>query len=250
MASPARVLLVVAIAAWSGWATPAQADANPSPTDVAATLPSYIVSTITTVQGLDPEVGQVMFSADNIGLVLSVSAGHRVDVPGYDGEPYLKIDASGTAWVNEYSVSAWLNQRVYGDVTVPDDIAAAQPQWLTPSWVKIDDAPRTLAWHDHRAHWMQPTLPARVAHDGWIQDWTIPLELDGQRVVIAGQTVLDLAAARAAGVDLSSVQVARAPFPLRRASGVVLIVGSLLAGVVTYRRGRRQRSTPVNPEVA
>ncbi len=143
-----------------------------------------------------------------------VNDGHRIDVPGYDGqEEYLRFDPDGAVWVNLRSVTHWQNEDRYADVAVPADTGPNVPaQW---EQVSVDGA---WAWHDHRIHWMSPTtLPGPV--DPGLSEpqealtWPVPMVVDGTPTVVTGTltwlppasplpTILAALAAGAAGVVL------------------------------------------------
>jgi hypothetical protein len=123
-------------------------------------------------------------------LVLTVTAAQQVEVPGYDGEPYLRFDGDGRVEVNVRSPARWLNDARFGalDVEVPPsaDVEAA------PEWETVATAGR-YAWHDHRIHFMSPTLPADIDPSaGTAQQvfaWEVPLVVDGAPARIEGTLV-------------------------------------------------------------
>jgi hypothetical protein len=107
-------------------------------------------------------------------------------VPGYSGEPYLRIGPDGV-WRNALSPATWLNLDRYGRTRVPAaaDIAAA------PRWEQVSTRPQYV-WHDHRTHWMsEGLLPPVVAADPssmhTISEWTVPMTYGGTDVVVAGE---------------------------------------------------------------
>jgi hypothetical protein len=119
-------------------------------------------------------------------LLLRAAAGVRVEVPGYDGEPYLRFLPEGQVEVNERSPARWLNDERYGVEAVPALADATAP----PDWrVVADDG--VYAWHDHRIHFMSPRLPAGVdPAAGTAQhvfDWEVPMLVDGEPVVVTGR---------------------------------------------------------------
>lgn len=107
-------------------------------------------------------------------------------VAGYEGEPYLRIDATGVSQ-NMRSPATYLNQDRYANIELPDTAdAGAEPDW------QLVTEQRRYQWHDHRVHWMSPTPPSDVVEDDnrthVIYDrWEIPLTVDGRDAVIAGQ---------------------------------------------------------------
>lgn len=106
-------------------------------------------------------------------------------VAGYEGEPYLRFDDTGVA-VNMRSPAAYLNQDRYANTAVPADAdPTADPDWQPAA------AGTAYEWHDHRTHWMSPTLPPQAQQDPQrshviIERWEIPLSIDGRGTVIAG----------------------------------------------------------------
>ena len=84
-------------------------------------------------------------------LELTAAPGVDVVVLGYQQEPYLHFRADGVVEENERSPTAYLNADRYGGGEVP---AGADPT-LPPNWRQVGSGGR-YAWHDHRAHWMDP----------------------------------------------------------------------------------------------
>jgi hypothetical protein len=106
-------------------------------------------------------------------------------VAGYQGEPYLRFDATGVA-VNTRSPAAYLNQDRYANSEVPAD---ADPN-AVPDWQPATTS-TAYEWHDHRTHWMSPTPPPQAQQDPnrshlIYERWEIPLDIDGANTVIAG----------------------------------------------------------------
>jgi len=154
--------------------------------------------------------------------------GTELDVPGYSGEPYLRIGPDGV-WRNALSPATWLNLDRYGRTRVPAEADVHAP----PRWEQVSTQPQYL-WHDHRTHWMsEGLLPPVVAADPGsphtISEWTVPMTYGGTDVTVAGELrwsppppgwlvwplyVLLLAAGTAAG------WLARGPRPLAAALGV------------------------------
>ncbi len=123
---------------------------------------------------------------------LTVPPGTEVFVPGYETEegaaPYLWFAPDGRVLVNERSPARYLNDARYGsrDVAVPASADPAKP----PVWVPVADG-GSYAWHDHRIHWMSPTLPDQVDADAGtsqrVFDWEIPLAVNGESVTVTGE---------------------------------------------------------------
>jgi len=123
-------------------------------------------------------------------LVLDVTAGEQVEVPGYEGEPYLRFGGDGRVEVNVRSPARWLNDARFGalDVVVPP---TADPE-AAPEWETVANGGR-YAWHDHRIHFMSPTLPGDVDPAARtpqrVFDWQVPLVVDSAPARIEGTLV-------------------------------------------------------------
>jgi hypothetical protein len=141
---------------------------------------SEITSVSPKVQGLNIEVLEF---ADR--LVLTNHTGKTVIVYGYSGEPYVRVQANGTAEQNVRSPAVYLNTNFYGNVTVPASASANDP----PKWVAMDRS-GTFEWHDHRIHWMSPVTPPQVKDKGkrtLIFHWSVPISVGAQKGVVDGQ---------------------------------------------------------------
>jgi hypothetical protein len=121
-------------------------------------------------------------------LVVRADPGTEVEVPGYDGEPYVRISPDGTVEVNQRSPARWLNDARYGaeEVDVPADADPDAP----PRWeVVADDG--EYAWHDHRIHWMAPSVPRQVdpaaGEPQPVMDWQVPVLVDGTSLTVSGE---------------------------------------------------------------
>jgi hypothetical protein len=156
-------------------------------------------------------------------LELTNTGGREVVIDGYEGEPYLKFTREGV-FENQRSPAAYLNDDRYANVTVPD---SADPE-ADPEW-KAVAAGVQYSWHDHRVHWMSPTLPSKVEAakdvEHHIFDWKVPGTVDGEKLAIAGS--LDYVPPKES-------------FPV----GVLLAVGAasvlLFAGVLWFGLRRRR----------
>jgi hypothetical protein len=139
-----------------------------------------------TVERVTPTVsGLKVFVVDGDDqLELTNTAGREVVIDGYEGEPYLKFTREGV-FENQHSPAAYLNDDRYANVTVPDSAdPKAEPEW------KAVAAGVQYSWHDHRVHWMNPTLPSKVEAakdvEHHIFDWEVPGTVDGEKLAIAG----------------------------------------------------------------
>ncbi len=126
---------------------------------------------------------QVLQFADR--LLLINHTGQTVTVYGYQGEPYARVLANGTAERNTRSPATYLNQSFYGDISVPPQAnARAAPQWA------VIDRTGQLEWHDHRIHYTSPAVPPQVKDQGkrtLIFDWKVPISVGPAAGAIEGQ---------------------------------------------------------------
>ncbi|MGY2082855.1 hypothetical protein [Blastococcus sp. SYSU DS0539] len=118
-------------------------------------------------------------------LELVNDTGTEVLVPGYSGEPYLRIGPDGV-WRNVHSPATYLNLDRYGRTELP---GAADPN-ATPEWAQVSTEPEYV-WHDHRTHWMsQDLLPPQVTADPSrehvVSEWIVPLQHGGTEAEVAG----------------------------------------------------------------
>lgn len=160
--------------------------------------------------------------------------GHRIEVPGYEDEPYLRLDPDGTTWVNENSKTAALNGDRYGSA----DLSGFEPA-TGEKWVRLART-GTLMWHDHRSHWMSPKPPAPIDASGKVQDFMVPIVVDGARHEISGAIYLRARASLwwwAIGVLATVVLVVVALVRRRVFSAVAPLTGAVASviGVVQWR---------------
>jgi hypothetical protein len=229
-------LAAAAAAALAGFAgpgaTPAAAD-PPGPTDYRST-----------VTAIEPAVGGLR--AEVVGgdafLELRVGDGHEVEVEGYGGEPYLRFRADGTVERNRHSEATYLNDDRQGAVDLPPQA----DNEADPDWERVADGGR-YAWHDHRIHWMGSGAPPGVEPGELVQDWAVPMSVDGAAVEVRGELVragsvsavpwLALAAAGAAAVTVFGLRRARATGGRTcsvAAVAAVAAVGALVVGWGQY----------------
>jgi hypothetical protein len=197
--------LTVAAVGLVTFATPAAADpAGPTDyrTDVVRIEPA--------VAGVDVRI----IGGDSF-VLLRVDRGVSVEVVGYRGEPYLRFRADGSVERNETSPSRWLNDDRYGSVTPPAD---ASPD-AAPTW-EVVASDGTYAWHDHRAHWMNPVRPPGAEPGDTVLEAVIPLVVGGNEVA----------------VHVRSVLLAR-PSPVAGVVGALVGLALLGATVAASRRG-------------
>jgi hypothetical protein len=182
---------------------------------------SNITSVTPNVPGLSL---QVLEFADRI--LLSNHTGKTVTIYGYEGEPYARVLANGTAEQNARSPATYLNTNFYADVTVPPTASAkAPPQW------EVVDRTGQFEWHDHRIHWMSPIPPSKVKDKSkrtLIFNWQVPIEVGARKGAIDGQLFW-------------TPENSKAP-PGVILLGVAIAVGGLL--FVLLVRRRRSRAAP------
>ncbi|HEY2284078.1 MAG TPA: hypothetical protein VGH60_11075 [Solirubrobacteraceae bacterium] len=139
------------------------------------------------ITGVTPNVPglslEVLEFADR--LLLRNHTGKTVTIYGYQGEPYARVLANGTAEQNTRSPAAYLNTSFYGNVTVP---ASANPS-APPHWMVVDRTGQ-FEWHDHRIHWMSPLPPPQVKDKSkrtLIFNWQVPIRVGTQAGAVNGQ---------------------------------------------------------------
>ena len=211
-------------------ATPAgfaHADA-PGPTDY-----SSVIVEVTTPESL-PLADDVAITIEGHDSFLSVTVarGTTVKVPGYEGEEYLKIESDCTAYENQRSMSTWYNKERYGSdfgADVVDHDAA-------PEWLQIASN-CTLAWHDHRIHYMSPQPPVNAKPGDVIVVDSIPLTIDDISVAVRVESSLVerpslLAPLVAAAVALLLVVgvIGRTSAALQRLMVAASLVGLVIGG--------------------
>jgi hypothetical protein len=236
MAGPARRLrpralggAIVGLLAALTVAAPVQADPA-GPTD-------YLTEVVA-VEPSTPSIDVSILGGDSF-LQLQVDPGAEVFVIGYRGEPYLWFRPDGVVLENRKSPSTYINDDRFGSGDIPEFATAD----AVPEWSQIAANGR-WAWHDHRAHWMQPTRPFGQAPGDKILEAVIPLDVDGVDVAVTvistwqrPPSTLPLWLGMAGGVALA----AAAWWARRRGLPVVLVATApavlvaLVAGVWQYR---------------
>jgi hypothetical protein len=209
-----RVLVVLALAVVVVTVGAGPAAAHAVGGAQASNYQTRILSVQPVVPGLTVEVADA-------GARLRVvnHTGREVMVLGYAGEPYLRVGPAGV-FENRHSPATYLNRARLNPAPPPPAASADAP----PLWHRIGDGD-TVAWHDHRTHWMGTTDPPPVkAAPGRTQEvvpgWQVELRVGSQPVRVSG--------------DLRWVP-GPSPWPWL-AAAVVLLALVLLAG--------RQRSWP------
>jgi hypothetical protein len=117
-------------------------------------------------------------------LEVTNTSSQELTIPGYEGEPYLRISNEGV-YRNENSPATYLNEDRFG-AEVPEEASAK----ADAKWEKISDDSKYY-WHEHRIHWMSASLPPQVASDQGservIFDWIVPFFMDQESFVLSGQ---------------------------------------------------------------
>ncbi|MGI9187459.1 MAG: hypothetical protein ACR2J9_08100, partial [Gaiellales bacterium] len=116
-------------------------------------------------------------------LEITRTTARTVVIMGYGGEPYLRLDASGT-WENRSSPAVALNDVRRTGAAIPEAATTVAPDWVQTG------TGDSVVFHDHRAHWMASQPPAKVRADPSQQrrlyGWSVPVEVDGQTAAITG----------------------------------------------------------------
>jgi len=179
-------------------------------------------STITAVTPRVPGLSvEVLEFADR--LLLRNHTGRTITIYGYEGEPYARVLANGTAEQNARAPATYLNTNFYADVVVPS-IATST---ATPRW-EVVDRTGEFEWHDHRIHWMSPVPPAQVKDKSrrtLIFDWRVPIAVGASRGAIAGQLFW-------------TPERSKAPLAVIVIGAVIVIAGLLFVVFVRRRRAR------------
>jgi hypothetical protein len=156
-------------------------------------------------------------------LLLRNHTGKTVTIYGYEGEPYARVLANGTAEQNVRAPATYLNTNFYADVTVPSFASSSAP----PKWEVIDRTGE-LEWHDHRIHWMSPVPPTKVKNKNtrtWIFDWRVPIAVGASRGAIDGELFW-------------TPENSKAPLAVVILGAVIVIAGLLFVLFVRRRRAR------------
>jgi len=80
-----------------------------------------------------------------------------------------------------------MNESRYGNSSE----AADESKFSTTEteWQKVG-TDGTAMWHDHRSHWMSPKPPAIIDARGKIQDWVVPITVNGVATDLRGEMYL------------------------------------------------------------
>ena len=219
-----RALLATIAAAAVLLIAPATAAADPAgPTD-------YESEIVAVVPPLDTV--ELSIAGGDSFVVVDVERGTEVVVIGNQGEHYLRIDPDGQVWENRRSPDTYANVERYGIGSLPPQAdASAEPEWRRVG------SGGTWAWHDHRAHRMDPFPPLNVERGEVVLDAVVPLLVDGTEVDVRVSSVWMPAPSPWPGVVGVALGLA-AVLLLRRRPAIALAVVSaaaLAVGVVQFR---------------
>jgi hypothetical protein len=138
----------------------------------------------TTVQQITPPIQGVTATVLNFDdrIQIQNTSGRTVVIDGYDGRPYARLLADRTVQVNTNNPAYYLNDDRYADAKVPKGLGSA------PHWKLVDRTGR-FEWHDHRSHYMSPTVPPKVKDKDkrtFIFDWKVPIQVGPTKGAITG----------------------------------------------------------------
>ncbi len=167
-------------------------------------------------------------------MLLRNTSGEDVMILGYDDEPYARVLADGTVEVNTDSEAYYLNDDRFADVDVPAGVDGRGE----PRWKQLGKTGR-FEWHDHRFHWMSEGTPPQVKDDSVrtkVFDWSVPIEVGGERGAIAGT------------LFWTPLPAGGAPVGAIVAGAAIVIALCIAVAVVRYRR-RSAAERPQREEV-
>lgn len=164
-------------------------------------------------------------------LEVTVPEGHELEVPGYQGEAWLRIEADGTVLENTRAPTSAVNASRDGRSPLPADASVDGDA----RWEEVGTGGR-WAWHDHRIHDMGAMAGLGA---GVLTRWEVPMVLDGNPVTVTGQlerldrpspmamVALGLAVAGATWLALRPRAVRAAAIPLAAAGLLTGLVATL-----------------------
>ncbi|HNJ97084.1 MAG TPA: hypothetical protein PLV13_03095, partial [Ilumatobacteraceae bacterium] len=202
----------------------------PSVAHADAAGPGNFQSRVLSVEPATPAIHVSVEGGDSF-LLLRADQGTRVEVPGYQDEPFLRFEADGKVFENVVSYTSLVSRTRYVTAS-PTDTTGLDPQWHEVA----DDG--SYAWHDHRIHWMSPNDPPGRAPGDVILRAQIPLLVDGATVTVTVESVWlrepSAAAAWLGGAAGMGVAAAALAFRRRRWSGLLVVDLALAATVIGW----------------
>lgn len=134
-----------------------------------------------------PDAQDVTFQMHGGDEYLSVENSGDVEllVLGYEDEPWLRVGSDGV-FANRRSSATYVNDDRYAEVAVPDTVDPT----AEPEWERVSDG-NSWYWHDHRTHFMAPTLPPVIREDPsrerLVQEWTVPVLIGDSTTAVNGE---------------------------------------------------------------
>jgi hypothetical protein len=135
------------------------------------------------VTGFDGDATGISVRPVELGnrMELTRTTAKEVQILGYEGEPYLRLDATGV-FENQNSPAYYTNLDRFARLPIPPTATKD----ATPNWVKLSSG-TSVRWHDHRTHWMDTTPRADVRADPGVERVIFPanrvdLVVDGRKV--------------------------------------------------------------------
>ena len=141
---------------------------------------------LTRLHRVAPQIRGVEFEVIEGGsrVQLTNRTDEEVRVPGYNGEPYLRIGPKGV-FENRNSPATYINADGNQTRAPPAD---AFPD-AEPRWRKVSSTP-VARWHYHQAHWMLDQPPPEVRADPdrrrVISDWDLTFAVGDREVTATG----------------------------------------------------------------
>jgi hypothetical protein len=143
----------------------------------------------TRILRIEPDVPGLDLDVVDLGdrLQLTNTGDRDVVVLGYEGEPYLRVGPQGV-FENVRSPAHFLNRTRLNPPPVPPSASSdAAPRWRKTS------GGTSVAWHDHRAHWMSASSPPAVQRDPGrrhlVQEFELTLRAADRTVTVRGDVI-------------------------------------------------------------
>ncbi len=176
-------------------------------------VPTNYSSVVTVIEPIPTGVTIEVVGGDAF-LSVAAAPGNRVEVPGYFGEPYLRIDESGAVWINTKSPARYINQDRFGLTVIPLTVDVR----ADAEWEQVGSGGR-FAWHDHRIHWMSPDRPPTIAgdHAEVVFPWKLTITINNLETEVRGELLW---------------------FPSTNPTGPLLVGLLGVLPLLLYRRGR------------